>query len=89
MSTALKLRAEAEARANARAIRTELAKKAARDYQVAQKATDDNTARLRALRLAREAEETARAKEAEQQKAAGRRKAAAKPPRRAGKSKEA
>lgn len=62
MSTALKLRAEAEARANARAVRMELAKKATREYQALQKAQDENTARLRALRLAKEAEDAARPK---------------------------
>ena len=87
MSTALKLRAEAEARANAKAVRTELAKKATRDYEASQRAKDDNTARLRALRLAREAEEAAQAKKAEKPRAAGRRKPAAKPSPSAGKNK--
>ena len=61
MSTALKLRAEAEARASAKAVRSELAKKATREYQAAQKAEDEKTARLRALRLAKEATEARRA----------------------------
>jgi hypothetical protein len=63
MSTALKLRAEAEARASAKAVRSELAKKATREYQAAQKAEDEKTARLRALRLAKEATDALRAEE--------------------------
>jgi hypothetical protein len=72
MSTALKLRAEAEARASAKAVRSELAKKATREYQAALRAEDEKTARLRALRLAKEANEAPRAEKPERRTVAAR-----------------